>query len=83
MEELPRIWVDWNETWGPDLVNLHLPFTIEHFERQGIPIQEGVKIRLFGDDVEADAVIIQYELNQHKFLIAKIVEGTLVNVPFP
>jgi hypothetical protein len=71
MNELPRIWVDWNDMYG-DIVELDLPYTIEHFAEQGIPIEVGRKIRLFGDQPHAV-----------KFLGAKIVEGTMIEVPFP
>ena len=84
MNELPKIWVDWNDMFG-DIVALDAPWTIEHFQKQNVPIQVGVKIRLFGDDAEADAVIVEFQYNpdRPKFLGAKIVEGTLINVPFP
>jgi hypothetical protein len=84
MNELPRIWVDWNGMFG-DIVELDAPWTIEHFQKQNVPIQVGVKIRLFGDDAEADAVIVEFQYNpdRPKFLGAKIVEGTFINVPFP
>ena len=62
------------------MIPLWLPFTLEHFEKQGITIQEGMKIRLFGDDVEADAIVVP--LKGYKWG-GKIVEGTLINVPFP
>ena len=80
MELLPRIWVDWNDRDG-DFVDLHLPYTVEHFQKQGVPIEVGIKIRLFGDDVEADAIIVEYQSHAAKFLAAKIIEGTLINVP--
>ena len=82
MESLPRIWVDWNDMFG-DIVELNLPYTIEHFEKQRVPIQAGVKIRLFGDELEADAIIVEYQPHSVKFLGAKIVEGTMIDVPYP
>jgi hypothetical protein len=85
MEHLPRIWVDWNDMFG-DIVELDLPHTIEHFERQGVPIQVGIRLRLFGDELEADAVIVEYRYqpdSKFKFLGAKIVEGTMIHVPYP
>jgi hypothetical protein len=82
MEALPRIWVDWNDMHG-DIVELDLPYTIEHFVKQGIPIEVGRKIRLFGDELEADAIIVEYQPHKVKFLGAKIVEGTMIDVSFP
>ena len=61
MEELPRIWVDWNDFCDKDTVWLGLDFIRQHFEKQGISIREGLKIRLFGDDVEADAVVVPHQ----------------------
>jgi hypothetical protein len=61
MENLPRIYVDWNECWGPNLMPLDLPATMQCFKDQGVPIEAGIKIRLFGDELEADAVIVWYE----------------------
>jgi hypothetical protein len=82
MESLPRIWMDWNEGWGDNLYSLHLPYTLEHFAKQGIEMREGLKIRLFGDELEADAVVVHHEFNNHKFWCAKVVEGTMIDVPF-
>ena len=82
MEELPRIWVDWNDMYV-DIVELDAPNTIEHFVKQGVPIEVGRKIRLFGDELEADATIVEYQPHHVKFLGAQIVEGSMVDVPFP
>ena len=82
MESLPRIWIDWNEGWGDDLYGLTLPYTIKHFDEQGIVMQEGLKIRLFGDELEADAVVVLHEYNKHKFWCAKVVKGTMIDVPY-
>jgi hypothetical protein len=81
MEELPRIWVDWNDycdNCDKGTVWLGLDFTRKHFEKQGIPLREGLKIRLFGDDVEADAVVVRVKGGWEWG--AEIVEGTLINV---
>ena len=80
MEELPRIWVDWNDYCDKDTVWLGLDFTRQHFEKQGISIREGLKIRWFGDDVEADAVVVPIK---DWVWGAKIVEGTLINIDLP
>jgi len=77
VEELPRIWVDWNDFCEKDTVWLGLAFTREHFEKLGIPLRDGLKIRLFGDDVEADAVVVPVSGWEWG---AKIVEGTMINV---
>jgi hypothetical protein len=83
MEQLPKILIDWNDAWGPDLYDLGLPCSIECFQQHGISIQEGVKIRVVGDDLEADAVVVLHEYNNHRFFCAKIVEGTMLHVTFP
>ena len=80
MKELPRIWVDWNDFLDTDVVDLGFAETKSDFEKQGIALKEGVKIRLYGDDVEADAVIVRL---QNGLFGGRIVEGTLINVEFP
>jgi hypothetical protein len=62
---------------------LGLPCSIESFEEQGIAIQEGLKIRILGDELEADAVVVLHDYHNHKFFCAKIVEGTMIDVPYP
>lgn len=82
MENLPRIWVDWNDAYSPTTFGLDLPNTIKDFEDQGLEMREGLKIRLFGDELEADAVVVKTTINGRTFfLVAEIVEGTLVEVP--
>ncbi len=80
MEALPRIWVDWNDFCEKDTVWLGLDYTREHFVKQGIPLREGLKIRLFGDAVEADAVVVAIPAWEWG---ARIVEGTMINVDLP
>ncbi len=77
MEGLPKIWVDWNDYCDKDTVWLGLAFTRERFEEQGTPIREGLKIRLFGDELEADAIVVSIPGWEWG---ARIVEGTLINV---
>jgi hypothetical protein len=72
--------VDWNDFCEKDIVWLGLDFTREHFEKQAISLREGLKIRLFGDDVEADALVVPIKGWEWG---AKIVEGTLINVDSP
>jgi hypothetical protein len=72
--------VDWNDYCDKETVWLGLDYTREHFEKQGIAIREGLKIRLFGEDVEADAVVVSIAGWEWG---AKIVEGTLINVDPP
>ena len=85
MNPLPRIEVDWNNAEAPgSLINLHLRCSIEDFEEHGLTVQEGLRIRLCGDLLEADAIVIKYLLpSGHETLIAKVIQGTLVELPYP
>jgi hypothetical protein len=69
--------------WGSDLVDLGLPCSTQSFEEQGIAIQEGLQVRIFGDELKADAIVVLHEYNNTKFFCAKIIEGTMIDVPYP
>ena len=83
MEALPRILIDWNDAWGPDLYDLGLPCSVESFKQHGISVREGLKIRICGDELEADAIVVLHDYNNHKFFCTKVVEGTMINTPLP
>jgi hypothetical protein len=77
MEQLPRIGIDWNNRYGPDGYVLYLPCSTKDIEEQGIVLKEGLRVRIYGDVLEADAVITWYE---NKFWLAREVPGTLIEI---
>jgi hypothetical protein len=76
MENLPRIGIDWNNCDG-DAYALYLPCSTKDIEEQGFVLKEGLRVRIYGDVLEADAIITWYE---NKFWMAKQVPGTLIEI---
>jgi hypothetical protein len=82
MYPFPRIKVDWNNAIAPNsLINLYLNCSTEDFKDHGLTAQEGLKVRLCGDLLEADAIIVKHVQNGQESLVAKVIEGTLVELP--
>lgn len=76
MEPPPRIWVDWNNG-GERLIELYLPSTVEDLKRNHVEMKKGVRIRLYGDELECDAILVQ----EGRHWVADILPGTMVTVP--
>ena len=79
MPEIPRIQIDWNNNWGASGYALYLPCSIHDIEEQKIELKEGLRVRIYGDVLEADAVITWYD---NKFWLAKEIPGTLVEISY-
>jgi len=78
MEKIPAIYVDWNEEFGHDLMGLHCPGSVADIEKQKLTLENGMRVKLYGDDLEAEA-IIQFD-QKGKIWMGKIIEGTLKTV---
>ena len=77
---LPEIHVDWNDNFGANCIALDSDGSQLDIREQGIVLREGLRVRLYGDASEAEAVIRPFELNQHTFFVAEIIEGTFREV---
>jgi hypothetical protein len=75
MSEFPRIYVDWNDG-SRTHAELYLDQTIKDLKENSVEMKEGVKVRLFGDELECDAFLVF----DGRHWIAEFVPGTMITV---
>jgi len=76
MKDVPEIYVDWNDDFGKG--HIGLTCSKEDIERQGLILHEGLEVSLYGDELEARAVITR--LPDYGIWVAQIIEGTLHSI---
>jgi hypothetical protein len=81
LKHLPEIHVDWNDAYGKNCVALDCDGSLQDIREQAIVLKEGLRVYLYGDMYEAEALIRPFELNGYTFLVAEIVDGTHKEIP--
>jgi len=78
MSTIPEIYVDWNDNYGPNLIELDCAGSQRDIEKQGITLTEGLKVKIYGDELEAEAIIRHFP--NERTWVAEVLEGTLKTV---
>ena len=82
INSLPEIQVDWNDDHGQLRIGLDCNIAQMYIREQGIILKAGLRVLLTGDELESEAIIEEMEDSRgHKIWVAKVVDGTLRNVP--
>jgi hypothetical protein len=51
------LWVDWNNNDGPGRIRLNCRGTVAQLTSEKIELFDGQQIVIYGDDLEADAIV--------------------------
>lgn len=78
MAQIPEIYVDWNDGFGNDQIGIDCVGSKEDIRKKGIILSEGLRVKLYGDELESEA-IIKFRPKE-KVWIAEIITGTLKTV---
>jgi len=57
MNDLKKIYVDWNDCVGCNYTRIDNAWAMEDIKKHNIEMKEGVKVLLYGDDVEIEGTL--------------------------
>ena len=75
MNETLNIYGDWNDHYGNDQIGLNCRGALDDIQKQNIVFSEGLRVRLYGDALEAEAIITFRTLE--RVWVAELIKNTL------